>query len=150
MKELNNLIDCLKEKTEETFEHYAKKDQWTPEDLEALKNATKAYDKMQNIQMNTGVWEQMKRTGDYSYGRVPRISYGHDGRHYPDERYWDDRDYYSHRRSYGDDYGHHTSTHSVKDQAIQRLESLMDHAESDYERQQIMDMIKTIEKDHKQ
>lgn len=139
MKELNNLIDCLKEKTEETFEHYAKKDQWTPEDLEALKNATKAYDKMQNIQMNTGVWEQMKRTGDYSYGRVPRISYGYDNRRYHDDRYWDDRDY-----------GYRTSTHSVKDQAIQRLESLMDHAESDYERQQIMDMIKTIEKDHKQ
>ena len=135
MKDVNDLLNCLKEKTEETFEHYAKKEQWTPEDLEALKNATKAYDKMQTIQMNTGVWDQMQRTGDYSYGRVPRISYSREEVRYPESRYWDDR-------------GYRTSTHGVKDQAIQRLEALMDSARTEQERQQIMDMIRTIEKDH--
>ena len=38
------------------------------------------------------------------------------------------------------------SMHSVKDQVIQRLEALMDSAGSDYERQEIMKMIETIEK----
>lgn len=113
MKELNNLIDCLKGKTEETFKFYAEKEHWTPEDLEALKNATKAFDKMQTIQMNMGIWENMKE-GRYMSREVPMY---HDGR----------------------------STHSVKDQAIQRLENLMDAAQSDYEREQVRKMIEAVE-----
>jgi hypothetical protein len=48
--------------------------------------------------------------------------------------------------SYGGHYDDGRSMHSVKDQAIQRLENLMDSASSDYERQEIRKMIETIEK----
>lgn len=138
MNDFNSMLNCLKDKTEETFKFYAQKEHWTPEDIECVEKAAKAYDKLQNIQMNNGIWEDMQRTGDYSYGRTMRMSYGRDGHH---DRYYDDR-----HHGYN---GYGTSTHSVKDQAIQRLESLMDQAESDYERQQIMDMIKKIETDRK-
>lgn len=147
MEDLNRMLNCLKDKTEETFKFYAQKEHWTPEDIESVEKAAKAYDRIQTIQMNTGVWEDMQRTGDYSYGRNVHLSYGRDGQHYGrsyghEDRYYDyGREPYSH--------GYNASTHSIKDQAIQRLESLMDKAESDYERQQIMEMIKKIEADHK-
>lgn len=48
--------------------------------------------------------------------------------------------------SYGGHYDDGRSMHSVKDQAIQRLENLMDSASSDYERQEIRKMIEMIEK----
>lgn len=152
MKNLNEMINCLKDKTEETFKFYAQKEHWGPEDIECVEKAAKAYDRFQNIQMNNGIWEDMQRNGDYSYGRNVRLSYGRDGyrgRSYGHEDHYYDLGRDPYRHSYGDGHGYNASTHSVKDQAIQRLESLMDQAESDYERQQIMDMIKKIETDHK-
>ena len=144
MKELNNLIDCLKDKTEETFKFYANKEHWTPEDLEALKNATKAFDKMQTIQMNMGIWENMKEGrsyGDHRMPHYPHMSYG-DGYYY-DDRYHSGAGRHMSRGIpvYHDGY----STHSVKDQAIQRLENLMDAAQSDYEREQVRKMIEAVE-----
>lgn len=151
MKELNDMLNCLKDKTEETFKFYAQKEHWTPEDIESVEKAAKAYDRIQTIQMNTGVWDEMQRTGDYSYGRNVHLSYGRDGRHYGrsyghNDRYYDDARHSPYGYSYGDEHHDHmASTHSVKDQAIQRLEALMDQAGSDYERQQVMEMIKKIE-----
>ena len=147
MKELNDMLNCLKDKTEETFKFYAQKDHWTPEDIESVEKAAKAYDRIQTIQMNTGVWDEMQRTGGYSYGRNVRLSYGRDGHSYGrNDRYYDEMRHAPYGYSYGEEHHDHmTSTHSVKDQAIQRLESLMDQASSDYERQQVMEMIKKIE-----
>lgn len=155
MKELNDMLNCLKDKTEETFKFYAQKEHWTPEDIESVEKAAKAYDRIQNIQMNNGIWDEMQRTGDYSYGRNVHLSYGRDGRGYGrsygrHDRYYDEMEHAPYSYSYGDGrHGNMASAHSVKDQAIQRLESLMDHAESDYERQEIMEMIKKIEADRK-
>lgn len=147
MEKLNEMLNCMKEKTEETFKYYTKKDSWTEQDLKAAKDAAELYDKIQTIQMNTGVWENINRDGEFSTARMPRVSYGYDDRYMHRDRDWDQS--YGRHRSYGDgrympDPG--MSTHSVKDQAIQRLESLMDSAQSDYERQEILKMIKTIEK----
>lgn len=153
MSELSKTIDCLKEKTHDTFEYYCKKENWEPSDLKCVKEATEIYDMLQTIQMNNGVWENMKRTGDYSFARYPRISYGNEsytrarsmGRGDP---YYDDRRLsgYDHA-SYGDGGHYHDgrSMHSVKDQAIQRLEALMDSSQSEYEREEIHKMIKKIE-----
>lgn len=150
MKELNEMLDCMKKHAEETFEFYANKDKWEPQDLKCAKDAAELYDKLQTIQMNTGIWENMKRDSDYSFARYPRISYGHDGQHMSRENHWDGGfhgDSYGRHYSYGDEMRHDGgySTHSVKDQAIQRLEQLMDTAKSDYERQEIHRMIETIE-----
>lgn len=153
MSELSKTIDCLKEKTHDTFEYYCKKENWEPSDLKCVKEAAEIYSMLQGIQMDTGVWENMKRTGDYSFARYPRISYGNES--YTRARsmghgdmYYDDRRLsgYDHA-SYGDGGHYHDgrSMHSVKDQAIQRLEALMDLAKSDYEREEIHKMIKKIE-----
>lgn len=161
MSELSKVIDCMKDKTEDTFDFYSKKEHWDASDLKCAKEAAQLYDMLQTIQMNTGIWENMKRTGDYSFARYPRISYDHDafgrgrdadtGRYVSrGERYYDERHHgYDHgydHDSYGrPHYADGRSMHSVKDQAIQRLEALMDMAESEYEREEIREMIKKIE-----
>ena len=162
MAERNNMLDTLKERTEEAFKCYANKENWEPQDLKCAKEAAELYDKLQTIQMNTGIWEGIKEDGGYSGARYPRISYGEsyargrgaDGRYVSrgHEMYDGGYPYDGSMRSMGgmsrgtgySDTGR--SMHSVKDQAIQRLEALMDTAESDYERQEIMKMIETIEK----
>lgn len=175
MKELKSMLDSLKKHAEETFEYYADKDKWEPQDVKCAKEAAELYDKIQTIQMNTGIWENINKDGEFSersyggsYARYPHISYGNDysymrgrdadtGRYmsrndmYHDGRMWDDG--YSRRNMSRDNRGgqsdnrggNNSSMHSVKDQAIQRLENLMDAAKSDYEREEIMNMIRTIE-----
>lgn len=165
MKELNKMLDEMKKHAEETFEFYANKDKWEPQDLKCAKEAAELYDKLQTIQMNTGIWENINKDGEFSersyapYNmRMPHISYGDDysymrGRDAGTGRYMSRNDMYhdgwdqtSHRRmSYGDRRDDGMSMHSVKDQAIQRLENLMDSAKSDYEREEIHKMIKAIE-----
>lgn len=162
MAELNNMLDTLKERTEEAFKCYANKENWEPQDLKCAKEAAELYDKLQTIQMNTGIWEGIKEDGGYSGARYPRISYGEsyargrgaDGRYvsrghemydggYPYDESYARGGNMSRGTSYNDT---GRSMHSVKDQAIQRLEALMDSAGSDYERQEVMKMIETIEK----
>lgn len=176
MADMNSMLDTMKTRTEEVFKCYADKQNWDEKDLKCAKEAAELYDKLQTIQMNTGIWEGIKEDGGYSGARYPRISYGNDmsmrrGRG-ADGRYVSRGDMYDGGYEYGDEmpmrgdgygrmsnnrggsyggsYGGHyddgRSMHSVKDQAIQRLENLMDSASSDYERQEIRKMIETIEK----
>lgn len=147
MEGLSRMLDQIKDRAEEALEHYAKKEHWEPQDVKCAKDTAELYDFIQNIQMNNGIWENMKRTGDYSFGRYPNVSYGRDSR----GRYTSHGDMYNDDRqhgyaSYGDRYMDGRSMHSIKDQAIQKLEALMDTAQSDYEREEIHKMIKTIEK----
>lgn len=151
MEELMKQIDCLKDKTEDIFKFYSEKKNWDPQDIECLEKTAKLYDKLQTIQMNTGTWENMKR-GGMSYGmpHYPHISYGEEsyrGPHYAsEESYMRGRDANTGRyMSRAPHYDDGRSTHSVKDQAIQRLEQLMDSAQSDYEREQVRGMIAAVE-----
>ncbi|MBR4430982.1 MAG: hypothetical protein IKU36_01640 [Bacteroidales bacterium] len=153
MEDIMKQIDCLKEKTEDTFKFYAEKKNWDPQDIECLEKAAKLYDKLQTIQMNTGTWENMKR-GGMSYGapHYPHISYGEEsyrGPHYAyghEESYMRGRDADTGRfMSRAPHYDDGRSMHSVKDQAIQRLEQLMDSAQSEYEREQVRGMIAAVE-----
>lgn len=170
MADMNSMLDTMKTRTEEVFKCYADKQNWDEKDLKCAKEAAELYDKLQTIQMNTGIWEGIKEDGGYSGARYPHISYGESyarGRG-ADGRYVSRGDMYDGGYAYGDEmsmrggsygrmsnnrggsYGGHyddgRSMHSVKDQAIQRLENLMDSASSDYERQEIRKMIETIEK----
>jgi hypothetical protein len=161
MKELNEMLDSMKKHAEEVFECYVKKEKWEPQDLKCAKEAAELYDKLQTIQMNTGIWENINKNGEFSnrsygdsYARYPHISYGDESfmsrndMYHGSSRGWDDgwseRNMSRENRG-GSQGGNGMSMHSVKDQAIQRLENLMDSAKSDYERQEIMNMIKTIE-----
>ena len=154
MDDIIKQIDCLKEKTEDTMKFYVNKEHWDPQDIECLEKTAKLYDKLQTIQMNTGTWENMKR-GGMSYGtpHYPHISYGDEsyrGPHYAydsEESYMRGRDAHTGRYMSrgGAHYDDGRSTHSVKDQAIQRLEQLMDSAQSDYEREQVRKMIESVD-----
>lgn len=162
MADMKDMLDTMKTRTEEVFKCYAGKQNWDEKDLKCAKEAAELYDKLQTIQMNTGIWEGIKEDGGYSGVRYPHMSYGDEmsmrrGRG-ADGRYmsrgmggYDDEYAYRggmsmNRGSYGGHYDDGRSMHSVKDQAIQRLENLMDAATSEYERQEIRKMIETIEK----
>ena len=126
MDDIMKQIDCLKEKTEDTFRFYVEKKNWDPQDIELLEKTAKLYDKLQTIQMNTGTWENMKQGGmsyGMSYGmpRYPHYAYG------SEESYMRGRDANTGRfMSRAPHYDDGRSMHSVKDQAIQRLEQLME------------------------
>lgn len=183
MKELNGILDKLKQHVEETLEYYAEKEKWEPQDLKCAKEAAELYDKIQNIQMNKGIWDNINHNGEFSnrsyggsydnsFARYPNFSYGDEysymrGRDANTGRYMSRNDmYHGESRGFGDDGysqrnssrenrggqggssrgGNNASMHSVKDQAIQRLENLMDDAGSEYEREEVLKMIKAIEK----
>lgn len=141
MEGLNRMLDQIKDRAEEALEHYAKKEHWEPQDVKCAKDTAELYDFIQNMQMNNGIWENMKRTGDYSFGRYPNVSYGRDSRGRYTSRgdvYYDDR---WHGRSYGEPEHHDDMYHD----AIERLEDLMRNAKTEHERNEVMQMIKAVE-----
>lgn len=157
MSRINDMMNTLKARTEESIKYYSEKEDWKPEDLEHAHKAVELYDEICEVQMKDGIWDEMKDEHGTSGARYPRISYGHDydsyarGRdaatgHYVsrgrDDMYYDDRSYArgGHRMSYDD----RTSGHSIEDRMIWALEQQMDAAKSDYEYQTIEKEINRI------
>lgn len=151
MEKLNDMLNKLKEHTEEVLCCYKDKEHWDDKDLKCAKEAAELYDILQTIQMNNGIWEGIK---DESYGgdrysgvRYPRISYGHraDGRMMDMDRsgmYYDDRMH----SGYTDSHRMGRSMNSVSDQAIEKLEALMHSTTDEGKRREIMKMIEAIER----
>lgn len=167
---MEKTLEKLMEQTEDCLKQYAKKPEWTPQDLECAYKAACMYDKLQTIKMNNGVWDQIKGDvlgekrsyGDHSNGYYPGGESFARGRDAMTGRYVSRRNYplyYDGYVAYGDDasgrsqagnrmsYGdtEHRSMHSINDQMIQKLEMLMDQAGSEYERQKVRDIIHKIE-----
>ena len=146
---MEKIIEKLMEQTEDCLKEYSKKAEWTPQDLECIYKAARTYDTLQTIKMNTGVWEQIKddvapdRHSERSYPtrHYGTASYGHHASRRGNPLYYDGY------LSYGTDASdrHMHSAHSINDQMIQRLESLMDQAGSEYERQKVAEVIAHIE-----
>ena len=63
MANINEMMDCLKKRAEESIDHYAKKTDWKQEDLEMACAAVKLYDKACDVQMKEGIWDEMKGDG---------------------------------------------------------------------------------------
>ena len=141
MNDLNAMLNKLKDRAEEAFEHYAGKEHWEPQDVKCAKETAELYDLVQTIQMNTGVWEEMKRSGDYSFGRYPHVSYGRDSR----GRYTSRGDVYYDDRWHGRSYGEPEHNDDMHHEAIERLEDLMRNAKTEHERNEVMQMIKAVE-----
>lgn len=161
MANINEMMDCLKKRAEESIDHYAKKTDWKQEDLEMACAAVKLYDKACDVQMKEGIWDEMKGDGGRSGYRYsmhmpePHISYG---RSYGDYSGYADRSSYARGRDattgrymsmapetsymWRDD---RHSGHSVKDRMIWALEQQMDSAKTEYERDEIRQAIKQIE-----
>lgn len=169
---MRKTIDTLIDQTEECLKRYAEKPNWVPEDIMGVKNAVSAYEKlmelvedceeankegmsMRNFHSMRGA--SMARGRDANTGRyvsrAPRY-YEYDGNMtaYGSDGYWDGRSGrrgYSMGDSYRDNQGgqqNNRSMHSINDKMIQRLECLMDEAQSDYERNKIREMIAIAER----
>lgn len=138
-----NVIDTLLDKTEGCLKTYAEKPNWVPEDMIAIKSAVSAYEKLLRLTSDCEMAE--------SEGVSMRKHYSMRGREqYPDRgpRYYE---YDGHLTSYGHDDCYRDgqmmrvktprSMHSIDDKMIQRLETLMDEAQSEYERDKIREMI---------
>ena len=158
MEKLNEVLNKLKEHTEEVLDCYKDKEHWDDKDLKCAKEAAELYDLLQTIQMNTGVWEGIKGSypQEWSGARYPHISYGPNDGHMGsyargrdantgryvsrgiDSMWYDERYHGMNDRMDG------YSTHSVTEQAIEKLEMLMATAKDDGERRRIMEMIDTI------
>ena len=140
---MKKTIETLIDKTEDCLRKYADKQAWTPEDMIPLKNAISAYEKLLRLDADCeeAATEGVSMRKHYSMRshcqypeRSPRYyeydgsltSYGHDGYHHDDMvmRAKTPR-----------------SMHSIDDKMIQKLEALMDEAQSEYERDKIREMI---------
>lgn len=78
---MKKTVEKLMEQTEDSLKEYAKKNEWTPTDLECAYKAACLYDKLQTIQMNNGIWDQMQEgtedtSSKRSYPHYPNMSYG--------------------------------------------------------------------------
>jgi hypothetical protein len=169
---MEKTIEKLMEQAEECLKEYSKKTEWTAQDVECTKNAVSLYEKLQRILLNKDELEHGSEeewsarggmrshargrdamTGRFVSRRAPRYydyngsltSYGDEGSqnrdgmqsmagpHYPE---WNS----GRRMSYGPN---DQSMHSISDRMVQKLESLYDEADSDYERNQIREMVET-------
>lgn len=140
---MNNTINTLLDKTEDCLKKYAEKASWVPEDIVTVKNAISAYEKLLRLETDCS---DAEREGVSMRKHYSMRSYaGHPER---GPRYYE---YDGRLTSYGHD-GYYRdgatmqvktprSTHSIDDKMIQRLEALMDEAQSEYERDKIREMI---------
>ena len=142
-----DVLNELNAKIEEELKKIVKKNDITPAELE---NATKAVCHMEKIlqyQYMDGMGdEEYSQSGRYYEGRYrsydePRMSYRR-GRDSMTGRYVS-RDDASYRNSYDRRY----SGHSIKDRMVDKLESMMDDAQTEYEKSMITKWIDHIEKD---
>lgn len=154
------VIEKLMEQTEECLKEYAKKTEWNPQDVECAKTAVSMYEKLQNIMINKNELEGSSndewsmRGGMMSHARgrdamgrfvsrrAPRY-YDYDGSltSYGERSMMNnpeiDRDS-RWNRSMGDEV---RSMHSIGDRMVQSLERLYDETDSEYERNQVREMI---------
>ena len=147
MSKINDMMNMLKERAEESLKYYAEKEDWKPEDLEHARKAVAMYDDICEVQMKTGIWEDMKDEYGTSGARYPHISYGYDHDSYARGRDAATGRYVSRGREpmwHDDRYMDRTSVHSIEDRMIWALEQQMDSAKSDYERQLIEKEINRI------
>lgn len=157
---MEKVIEKLMGQTEECLREYSKKSEWTPQDVEAAKCAVSMYEKLQNILLNMDdlecpkseeEWSARGRgmshmrgrdatTGRFVSSRAPRY-YDYNGSltSYADKPYMPHSEKMMPRHmSYGPD---ERSMHSISDRMVQKLETLYDETDSDYERNQVREMI---------
>lgn len=142
MEDMAKELNTLKEQVYKELKKLNQKGDLTPVEVE---NATKAlclWEKIQRIEMGEDYDEGYSESG----GHYPWMAYGGDGRYSIEGSYARGRSPMTGRyvsRSRGPyDMGH--SGHSIKDRMIDRLETMMDDAKTEYERQCVMDEINRL------
>ena len=158
------VLKKLRDRVEKNLESLAEKENMTPGELETATKAVcliKDIDKVMHGDYETseGMREMMYPHKKYSYGWYdPHVHDGYSemrGRDAATGRYVSregDSDHdidHSGRRmrgmSYGRYYDHGYSGHSIDDRIIDKLEHMMDEAQSDYERHKLNQIIRVVE-----
>lgn len=149
---MDKMYTELKDNVQNALKPLAKKDNISPAEIEAAKNAVSLIKKIDEMcekeEWNKEGYSQRHMGGnsykDDPYRRWEIMSY-RDGTnmdssmgypYYPSPMY-------NHEGSYRDSSDY--SRHSIKDRSIDALERLMDKAGSDYERQKIKEYIRKLE-----
>lgn len=141
----------LKETLEEEIKKIAKKNDITPAELE---NATKAVCLIEKIKMieRLDMDDADYSEGSYSNARM-RMNYSNEyadnsrGRYgsYNDSSYRRGRSTTTGRYMSRDGYDNGYSGHSIKDRMIDRLESMIDEAKTEHEKQTVMEWINRLD-----
>lgn len=145
---MKKMIEKLMEHAEECLTECSKKQDWHDEDVECAYKAAKLYKTLQEIKMNSGIWEEMQGDGGTSEARMPRVYYGDEhsqmrGRDAATGRYMSR--YYDENRHGISNRGGSRSMHSIKDRAIDSLERMYDTAQTDHERSEVDKFIRLID-----
>lgn len=138
------VLSELEEKITHELQQLTKKENITPSELEAMTKATCLLEKIVELRDH-----DMGSSEGYS-----ERSYGHPRMTYPSYRSMYDGSYERGRSpvtgrymSRDESYDHGYSGHSIQDRMIDRLERMMDEAESSYEKQIVEKWIKRLSED---
>lgn len=157
---MEKTLEHLKETLEDEIKKVIKKGDITPSEMESIQSAVCTIETIKKIE--NGNYSEGMMNGD-SYGwntrnmpytHMPSYdSYGHDSYGNYSERYYNDGNSYRRGRSpvtgryisrgrgaYDDGY----SGHSIKDRMVARLESMMDEAQTEHERQTVSEWINRL------
>ncbi len=148
---MDKMYTELKENVQNALKPLAKKDNISPAEIEAAKNAVSLIKKIDEMCEKEKYEEEgysMRRMGGHSYKEDPY-------------RRWEIMSYRDGNMDSSHTYPYHQpmsyvsdpmmdrsleySRHSIKDRSIDALERLMDKAGSDYERQKIKEYIRKLE-----
>ena len=165
---MEKTLEHLKETLEDEIKKVIKKGDITPSEMESIQSAVCTIEMIKKIE-NGNYSEGMMNGESYgwntrnmSYNHTPSYdSYGHDSYDDYSGRYQHDGnsyrrgrspvtgryisrgmdDYSGRNRSYYDGYN---SGHSIKDRMVARLESMMDEAQTEHERQTVSEWINRL------
>lgn len=147
---MDKMYSELKENVEKALRPLTKKDNMSPAEIEAAKNALKVIreidDMCEKEEFKKDGYSQRHMGGhsykDDPYRRWEIMSY-RDGTNMDSSMGYPYYPMYNHDESYRNSSNY--SRHSIKDRSIDALERLMDKSGSDYERQKIKEYIRKIE-----
>lgn len=136
---MEKVYEKLRDISESELKKIAKKDDLSPAEFEA---AAKAVCMLKDLKKIEDMDSKRMMGDDYSHGYG---HYEHPYRRYGIVSYADGNRTRDRMGRYSNSDGRMYSHHSIKDRMIDRLESMMDEASTDYERQKVGEFIRQIE-----
>lgn len=137
---MHKVLDDLKKLTKSELQKIVDKNEMSPTELKNAKEAVCLLKEIDEVEVGMIHDEDMS-------GRDYHGSYYGDWRSERRGRNPMNGRYMSRRNRYEDSYMGDRSGHSIKDRMVDKLESMMDEASSDYEQKEIHRMIERIEMD---
>lgn len=136
------IMESLEEKVMDELEKICKKPDMSPTELENANKALSMIEKVRKLSMDDGHFDEGTSSHYPTRYDITRWPGSYD---MPRDQY--SRTYNSYTRRNPRTGRYMMSSHSIKDRMIDKLESMMDEASSDYEREKISEWISHLEKD---